>query len=48
MPDPIFKRILLKVGGESMAGPQGFGIDPERATILARKISQVRDRKSVV
>ena len=43
MPDPIFKRILLKVGGESMAGPQGFGIDPERAAILAKKISQVKD-----
>ena len=43
MPDPIFQRILLKVGGESMAGPQGFGIDPERAAILAKKISQVKD-----
>ena len=43
MPNPIFKRILLKVGGESMAGPQGFGIDPLRAEILAKKIGQVKD-----
>ncbi len=43
MPDPRFKRVLLKIGGESLAGPQGFGIDAERAEILARKIGQVKE-----
>ena len=25
-----FKRILLKLSGESLMGQQGYGIDPER------------------
>jgi uridylate kinase len=38
-----YKRILLKIGGESLAGPQGFGIDPSRAEDLAMRIKEVRD-----
>ncbi|MER2598054.1 MAG: UMP kinase [Caldilineales bacterium] len=38
-----YKRILLKIGGESLAGKAGFGIDPERATELAHKIAQVKE-----
>jgi uridylate kinase len=38
-----YKRILLKIGGESLAGPQGFGIDPERAAQLAAKIAELKD-----
>jgi len=38
-----YHRILLKVGGESLAGPQGFGIDPDQAEILANKIKAVRE-----
>ena len=26
-----FERILLKLGGEALAGPSGFGIDPASA-----------------
>ncbi|HDN79971.1 MAG TPA: UMP kinase, partial [Chloroflexi bacterium] len=26
-----YRRIMLKLGGEALAGPQGFGIDPEKA-----------------
>jgi len=37
------KRVLLKLGGEALAGPQGFGIDPERAALVARKIRELRD-----
>jgi uridylate kinase len=40
---PAFKRILLKLGGEAMAGPQGFGIDPDRAETVAKKIKEVYD-----
>ena len=36
MNTPKFKRVLLKIGGESLAGKSGFGIDPERAAELAR------------
>ena len=38
-----YKRILLKLGGEALAGPQGFGIDPERADVVARKVKELHD-----
>jgi uridylate kinase len=38
-----YKRILLKLSGESLAGPQGFGIDPKRAEELARHVRAVRE-----
>jgi uridylate kinase len=38
-----YKRILLKLGGEALAGPQGFGIDPDRADIIARKVKELHD-----
>ena len=31
MSEAIYKRILLKMGGEALAGKGGFGIDPNRA-----------------
>jgi uridylate kinase len=37
-----FKRILLKLSGESLAGPTGFGIDPEQAEAIARRVNAVR------
>jgi uridylate kinase len=44
MADPVYKRILLKLGGEALSGPQGFGIDPQRADEVAAKVREVRDR----
>jgi uridylate kinase len=44
MAEPVYKRILLKLGGEALAGPQGFGIDPQRADEVAAKVREVRDR----
>jgi len=41
--NPIYRRILLKLSGESMAGSAGFGIDPARAEEIAGRIRQVRD-----
>jgi uridylate kinase len=38
-----YKRILLKLSGESLAGPQGFGIDPKRAEELAIRVKEVRE-----
>jgi uridylate kinase len=43
MNEPIYKRVLLKLGGETLAGPQGFGIDPQRADEVAAKVLEVRD-----
>jgi uridylate kinase len=38
-----FKRVLLKLGGESLAGPNGFGIDPVQAEAVARRVKDVRE-----
>ena len=38
-----FKRILLKLSGESLMGKQGYGIDPERLAEYARQIKEVHD-----
>ncbi len=43
MSESKYRRILLKLGGEALAGPQGFGINPQRAEELADKVEQVRD-----
>ncbi|MBI1800078.1 MAG: UMP kinase [Chloroflexi bacterium] len=41
MPDLKYHRILLKLGGEALAGEGGFGIKPERASGLAQVIKGV-------
>ncbi len=41
--EPIYKRILLKLSGESLAGGQGHGIDPQRVADYARQIKQIVD-----
>jgi len=43
MTTPIYKRILLKLGGEALAGPGGFGIDPKRAAEVAEIVKEVYD-----
>jgi uridylate kinase len=42
MGDIKFKRVLLKLGGECLAGPNGFGIDPEQADWVAGRVKAVR------
>ena len=41
MTGPAYDRLLLKLGGEALAGPQGFGIDPQRAEGVAQRIIEV-------
>jgi uridylate kinase len=36
-----YKRILLKLSGEALAGPQGFGIDPDKAEAIAGQVTEV-------
>ena len=36
-----YKRILLKISGESLAGPSGFGIDPIEAANIAELVKRV-------
>lgn len=38
-----YRRILLKLGGEALAGPKGFGIDPHRAGEVAEVVKQVHE-----
>jgi len=38
-----YRRILLKLSGEALAGPEGSGIDPRRAEDIAARVKDVRD-----
>jgi uridylate kinase len=38
-----YQRILLKLGGEALSGPQGFGIDPNQADDIAQRISEIKE-----
>lgn len=38
-----YQRILLKLSGEALAGPEGFGIDPYRAEDIADRVQVVRE-----
>src|SRR5258708_17027460 len=40
---PIYQRILLKISGESLQGPQGFGIHGETIQAIARELKEVHD-----
>src|SRR5262245_7768010 len=39
-PRPAYRRVVLKLSGEALAGTQGFGIDPP---VLARVAQEARD-----
>lgn len=41
MPSTRFKRIMLKVGGESLIGDKPYGIDPDAAFQVAEKIRNI-------
>ncbi|RPJ02010.1 MAG: UMP kinase [Chloroflexi bacterium] len=40
---PHYQRIVLKLSGEALAGPEGFGIDPQQAAVIAHKIKSIYD-----
>lgn len=41
MTQPIYKRVILKIGGESLSNPGGCGINPQRAEEMARRIALI-------
>jgi uridylate kinase len=43
MSDIKYKRVLLKLSGESLAGQSGFGIDVDTAESIASRIKEVFD-----
>ena len=38
-----YQRILLKLSGEALAGEEGLGISPDRATDIAQRVKQVHE-----
>lgn len=43
MPKPVYKRILLKLSGESFLGDISTGIDFDRALAIAKEIKEVHE-----
>src|SRR5215475_8213576 len=41
MPEPIFKRVLLKLSGEALAAYKGFGVDTSRIHEIAAELADV-------
>jgi len=41
--DPRYKRIVLKLSGEALAGEEGYGIDPDTLSSIARQVVEVVD-----
>ncbi|MGQ9628456.1 MAG: UMP kinase [Anaerolineae bacterium] len=41
-PKVKYRRVMIKLGGEALAGPQGYGIDPDRAREVAAIIKKVK------
>jgi uridylate kinase len=39
-----FKRIMLKLSGESLMGSLGYGTDPERVQAVARQVARVHEK----
>lgn len=40
---PIYKRVLLKISGEALAGSDKFGINPEMTKVVAKQIKDIND-----
>jgi uridylate kinase len=40
---PIYHRVVVKLSGEALAGPEGYGIDPNEAATIAEKIKTIHD-----
>lgn len=43
MKKPTYKRILLKLGGESFSGEKGYGIDIQKINFIAKEIAEIRE-----
>jgi uridylate kinase len=45
MAEKRFKRVMLKIGGESLLGDREYGIDPKAVLVMAKKIKAITDKK---
>jgi uridylate kinase len=41
-PNPVYKRVLLKLSGEALMGEQQFGVDPLVATRIAKDVGEIQ------
>ncbi|MDX6641629.1 MAG: uridylate kinase [Solirubrobacteraceae bacterium] len=42
--EPVFKRVLIKLSGESLMGSLDYGTDPEKVRAVAGELAQVHER----
>lgn len=42
-PQPVYRRVVLKLSGEALAGSAGFGLELEVLNLIARQIRAVHD-----
>lgn len=40
---PIFKRVVLKLSGEALAGDKGYGIDTDTVMRIAKEVKEIQD-----
>ena len=43
MPEPYYRRVLLKLSGEALMGDQAFGIDPAITTQIAQEVGEIQE-----
>jgi uridylate kinase len=43
-PDPVFRRVLIKLSGEALMGPLDYGTDPDTVAAIAHQLKDVHDR----
>ncbi|MBI3179737.1 MAG: UMP kinase, partial [Deltaproteobacteria bacterium] len=41
MPDPAYKRVLLKLSGEALQGDKGYGISPPIIEALSEELKEI-------
>jgi uridylate kinase len=42
---PLYKRVIIKIGGESLSEPGSFGINPQRAEEVAARIAELHSQE---
>ncbi len=40
-----YRRVMLKLGGEALAGPDGTGVDPEMVEKIASRIKEIKEHE---
>ncbi len=39
----MYKRIVLKLSGEALAGPRGFGLDADKVSEITGEIAEIHE-----